>query len=72
MRVFGKTLPPKAASLLGTNIVLLGLCVPLLLPRRGWSTIGGPARPHAAVSVLVRLVRWVRSARSSSTNTEFA
>ena len=40
MRVCGKALPPRAALLLGTNIVLLGFCVPVALALRGIPTEG--------------------------------
>src|SRR5271170_7344042 len=56
MRVFGKALPPKAATLLGTNIVLLGFCIPALLAVRIWSTAGGAASLPEMVSVMARLI----------------
>jgi exopolysaccharide biosynthesis polyprenyl glycosylphosphotransferase len=56
MRVFGKALPPKAATLLGTNIVLLGVCVPAVLALHGWSGKMELANWPAFVSVLVKLV----------------
>ena len=55
MRVCGKALPPKAALLLGTNIVLLGFCVPMLLAVRGWGT-GYEAVWYAPLTMMVRLV----------------
>jgi exopolysaccharide biosynthesis polyprenyl glycosylphosphotransferase len=56
MRVFGKALPPSAATLLGTNIVLLGLCVPIFLTHHGWSTASDSAGLAAALKVLIRLI----------------
>ena len=56
MRVFGKALPPKAASLLGINIVLLGFCIPALLAVRIWSTAGGSASLPETVTVMARLI----------------
>src|SRR5271170_2887277 len=56
MRVFGKALPPKAATLQGTNIVLLGFCIPALLAVRGWSTAGGSGSLPETVFVMARLI----------------
>jgi len=56
MRIFGKALPPNAATLLGTNIVLLVICVPVLLTKHGWSTALDSASLAPALRVLVRLI----------------
>src|SRR3954469_15830802 len=55
MNVCGKALPPKAASLLGTNIVLLVICVPLML---SFHVSGASSETRAAqfTDTLIRLM----------------
>jgi len=56
MRFCGKALPPKAATLLGSNIVLLCGLVPVLLVLHGWSINRTPPGIPWALSMLVRLI----------------
>lgn len=55
MRVFGKALPPKSASLLGTNIVLLGVAVPFFLAQHGWSSPSGGLSSISYLEMFSRL-----------------
>ena len=56
MRVFGKALPPNAATLLGTNIVLLGVILPLLLAKHAWPSTLSAAGALSEVGMFVRLM----------------
>jgi exopolysaccharide biosynthesis polyprenyl glycosylphosphotransferase len=56
MNVCGKTLPPNAATLLGTNIALLVIGVPLLLTFHSYSTASGMTSTGRFVETLSRLV----------------
>jgi len=56
MNVCGKALPPKAASLLGTNIVLLTIGVPLLLSFHSSSFAASEAPATQFAETLIRLV----------------
>lgn len=55
MNVCGKTLPPKAATLLGTNTFLLVLCVPLLLTMHGAVERSGDLVAEGFAETLLRL-----------------
>ena len=57
MNVCGKALPPNAATLLGTNIVLLVICVPLLLTFHSFSIVPGTTTLAGRFTeTLIRLV----------------
>jgi exopolysaccharide biosynthesis polyprenyl glycosylphosphotransferase len=56
MNVCGKALPPKAATLLGTNIVLLVIGVPFLLTIHSLSIASGGTRSGRFTETLGRLV----------------
>ena len=53
MKVFGKALPPKAGTLLGSNIILLGFCVPLVLALHELPNEPGSAHWLALLAKLV-------------------
>ena len=56
MRICGKTLPPKAALLLGTNIVLLGLAVPLLVVAQQWGGASQNLLWYEPLTMMIRLI----------------
>src|SRR5438067_1061817 len=56
MNVCGKALPPKAASLLGTNIVLLTIGVPLVLSFHSSSFAASETPATQFAETLIRLV----------------
>ncbi len=56
MNVCGKALPPSAATLLGTNIVLLVICVPLLLTFHSFAIVPGGSAAGRFTETLIRLV----------------
>jgi exopolysaccharide biosynthesis polyprenyl glycosylphosphotransferase len=56
MRFCGKALPPKAATLLGSNIVLLCGFLPAILVLHGWTMNRASLGFPGALSMLIRLI----------------